>query len=211
MQRYDLINWFIREYGYTRYCEIGIDNPNKCFNRIECADKTGIDPHKGKTEPPHHFRITSDAFFRYYASAFVFDIALVDGCHLCEQVVRDVDNLLECLDENGTIIIHDCIPENAITAAEVRTPGATWSGTVWKAWSILRATRHGLHMHVVNQDHGLGIIRPGYQELYEGPYETFDDWQANRDEILQLLSVRELRSHFGKGAAHACNPENELA
>jgi hypothetical protein len=185
MRRYELINWFIEQYGYTRYLEIGIDNPSKCFDQVVCAHKTGVDPNVGRTNPPHHYRMTSDAFFKSVPGSF--DIVFVDGLHLRDQVLRDVDNALAVLAPNGTILMHDCWPPNERAAGATRHPAQPWYGTVWQAWAQLRATRRDLTMHVFADDCGIGIVRRGTQVLYTGPYQTFADFQAHHADILQII------------------------
>jgi len=47
-------------------------------------------------------------------------------------------------------------------------------------------------MHVVNIDHGCGVIRMGKQKLYDGPYETYGDLVEHRNDILKLISFEQL-------------------
>jgi len=196
VKRWQLINWFIREYGFKNYLEIGIDNPNNCHNKVTCPFKVGVDPNVGKTVPPHFFRLTSDAFFSQNDQ--VFDVIFIDGLHLADQVLRDVDNALTVLSYGGVIILHDCRPYSVAVAGESRVPGKSWYGTVWKAWARLRATRDDLEMHVIADDCGLGVIRRGRQQLYLGRYETFTDYVANQTELLSLMSPAYVPSLYGR-------------
>ena len=75
MMRYDIINWFINRYSYYYYLEIGTENPSKCFNKINCNYKRGIEPRydRGKLI----YKMTSDEFFKI--NNVIFDIIFVDG------------------------------------------------------------------------------------------------------------------------------------
>ena len=90
--------------------------------------------------------------------------------------MRDVENTLRYLRDDGVIVLHDCNPANASIAcpatsyADFRAQHrwwnllwvhASWSGDVWKAIVQLRSTRHDLRIAVLNCDHGVGIIRKG--------------------------------------------------
>jgi predicted O-methyltransferase YrrM len=40
-----------------------------------------------------------------------FDIVFVDGLHIEEQSTKDIHNALKVLNENGTIVVHDCFEQ----------------------------------------------------------------------------------------------------
>ena len=201
MKRFNLINWLIKKYGYFCYLEIGIDNPNNCFNKIKCDIKYSVDPHKGTTKADnekYHYRCTSDTFFNVISTIKFkgfFDIVFIDGLHESEQVLKDVENSLKHLSKSGTIIIHDCNPYNAEMCTKERHTGK-WTGDVWKAFAKLRATRTDLEMYCVDTDFGCGIIRFGKQELYTGKYNTYNDLDKNRNEILKLITVDDFCKHY---------------
>lgn len=197
MKRHDLINWFIAAYNYGKYLEIGVDNPSNCYDRIRCLQKVGVDPNKGWTRAPVYYRMTSDNFFRENRDRF--DVVFIDGLHTSAQVMRDVENSLAVLNDNGTIIVHDCWPTNAWHAAETRAPGKPWYGTVWHAWAKLRATRVDLSMRVILDDCGLGIIRRGEQELCKRPHDCFAEWRLWRDEFCRPIKPAEVCDYYGQG------------
>lgn len=196
MKRFQLVNWFVLQYGYRSYLEIGVDKAEHCHNRVRCERKVGVDPNVGKTNPPQYYRMTSDAFFAQNKEHF--DIVFIDGLHTCEQVIRDVLNSLAVLNQDGTIIMHDCHPYNARVGGEARIAGISWYGTVWRAWGHFRRTKSDLTMHVYNDDCGCGIIRRGSQVCYSRPCESWQDYASHQQEILQLISDKELAAHYGK-------------
>lgn len=187
-KRYELINYLIKKYGYKRYLEIGIDNPNNCYAKIECQLKNSIDPFKGKNSATH-FKMSSNQFFR--ENDREYDIVFIDGLHLYQQVANDIENSLNCLSQNGTIIVHDCNPTKESETEEART-SARWFGTVYKAWTYYRCTREDISMRVWMCDCGCGIIRKGKQKLYAGDYGTWIDFVNNRKEILLPIATKEL-------------------
>jgi hypothetical protein len=196
MRRYDLLNWLVQQHGYTRYLEIGIDNPSQCFHRVLVANKTGVDPRVGQTVPPVHYRMTSDAFFKINKERF--DLVFIDGLHVHQQVVRDVTNALAVLNEGGTIVMHDCMPYSAVVAGPEPVPGKSWYGTVWAGWVELRRTRPDLYMRVVPEDCGLGMVRRGSQEPLALDIQTWEQWAEHQTEIALPMSEAEMETCYGR-------------
>jgi predicted O-methyltransferase YrrM len=50
----------------------------------------------------------SDDFFKLNEEKF--DAIFVDGAHEAKQVIRDFDNSIKCLEDNGVIFLHDTCP-----------------------------------------------------------------------------------------------------
>ena len=77
-----------------------------------------------KARATRYFETTSDAFFEN-ETAFLerrrVDVALIDGLHTYEQVVRDVENTLRYLRDDGVIFLHDCNPRS-----NWRPPAEIW-------------------------------------------------------------------------------------
>jgi Methyltransferase domain len=105
------------------YLEIGVSR-GVAFRRITADEKIAVDPTfklsararklaDAKARATHYFETTSDAFF---ANETVFleqrgiDVALIDGLHTYGQVVRDVENTMRYLRDDGVIVLHDCKP-----------------------------------------------------------------------------------------------------
>jgi hypothetical protein len=185
MKRWEVINSLIQKHDYLRYLEIGVDNPNNCFNKIIAPHKYGVDPKGGGTH-----RMTSDRFFA--ENRFFYDIIFIDGLHIAEQVIRDVENSLCCLAQGGVILVHDLNPQTEEEQNENRTT-QRWYGSTWRAWAYFRATRPDLHMQTIDTDCGIGIIHRGGQEIYKGPCASWQDFVNNRQEILNLVPVEEFQ------------------
>ena len=133
---------------YKSYLEIGCFNDD-LFNKIKCEKKIGVDPYSGGT-----IRKTSDDFFN--ANDEKFDCIFIDGLHKYHQVKKDIDNSLKSLNENGIIILHDCLPNNYYEQAIPRSQ-YIWNGDVWKAIIECR-TREDIDTYTINADFGLGVI-----------------------------------------------------
>ncbi|WP_260860727.1 class I SAM-dependent methyltransferase [Mycobacterium tilburgii] len=106
----------------------------------------------------HYFETTSDAFFAN-ETAFLeqrgIDVALIDGLDTYPQAMRDVENTLRYLRDDGVIFLHDCNPRRAPIADSAASYGEfrskypwwdlswglnivnrlvrPWTGDVWKA------------------------------------------------------------------------------
>ena len=199
------------------YLEIGVEY-GFVFRRIAAEEKIAVDPAfrlrwlaDTKARATHYFETTSDAFFAN-ETAFLeqrgIDVALIDGLHTYRQVVRDVENTLRYLRDDGVIVLHDCNPANASIAfpatsyADFRAQNRwrnllsltlpPWSGDVWKAIVYLRSTRHDLRIAVLKCDFGVGIVRKGFPESrlsYSAAQIdalNYADLAADRDRLLNL-------------------------
>ena len=149
VKRWDLIQNIIDKKKYDNYLEIGCDK-DQSFSKIKVKNKIGVDPVSGG-----NIRSTSDQFFRTNTSKF--DIIFIDGLHHYEQVIKDVNNSLQILNDNGFILLHDCLPRSIAHQAIPRYRGS-WNGDVWKALVELR-TRSDLDTYTCQIDFGVGIVQ----------------------------------------------------
>lgn len=189
MKRWDVINYLIQKYNYKTYLEIGVDRGTN-FNQIKIYKKEGVDP-KGNCK----FRMSSDKFFHDAVGSKKYDIIFIDGLHHEDQCDNDIQNSLDHLNENGTIIVHDCNPPT-IRHQHVPRLQTQWNGTVWKSFVKLNY-RSDLLIWCVDTDEGCGIIRRGKQEARNFwlilEWEYFD---RNRKGLLNLISVEEFKCLF---------------
>ena len=215
------------------YLEIGVSK-GQAFRQIVADEKIAVDPafriSKECREQAdaggritHYFETTSDDFFARNADFLEqrpIDVALIDGMHTYEQVVRDVENTVRYLRDDGIIFLHDCNPPFALAArraeswddfvAQQRGPLVIgiWNGDVWKAIVHLRSTRDDLRIAVLDCDQGVGIVRKGAPEsrLSYTPAQikalTYGDLAADRKHLLNLKSPRYLSDFLASGAAH---------
>lgn len=183
--RTEIINSLIEKYNYKSYLEIGLFNMLN-FNSVKCEEKVGVDPAVSKAT----YKMTSDDFFKQNNKKF--DLIFIDGLHEHKQVLRDIENALNVLNENGTIVCHDMYPETEYEArhvSEYHGDGSIWSGDCYKAWIDLRMSREDLKMYVIDCDFGTSIIRKGSQELYKTNADvySFRYYKQNREKMMNVI------------------------
>lgn len=191
MLRFDIINLLIERNSYQRYLEIGVEGGD-AIRAVRCALKHGVDPASEHAT----FRLPSDVFFASLAARVEYDCIFVDGMHEEEQVLRDIENSLRHLSAGGTIVVHDVNPPSAWHQrdyVEAKLNGCRqWTGTVWRAWVRLRATRPDLRMLMVDTDWGCGIIQRGSQRCIDLPETfTYAQLEQHRAEWLGSISPAE--------------------
>lgn len=216
------------------YLEIGVSK-GQAFQRISADVKIAVDPAfrlssrtrelaDAKGRETHYFETTSDAFFQNEAELLErhpVDVALIDGLHTYEQVVRDVEYTVRHLREDGVIFLHDCNPpfelagrraeswEDFIAAQKGPLVIGLWNGDVWKAIVHLRSTRPDLIVGVLKCDQGVGFVRRGAPDSML-PYTpeqvaalTYADLKADRRRLLNLRPPRYVDEFLSAGASRA--------
>lgn len=188
IRRSAILNTLADKYGYQAYLEIGQGQREQNLDWIQCRIRVGVDP-----EPKLNaaFQMTSDDFFTLNNDTF--DLVFVDGLHHSGQVERDILNALAILNDNGSIVVHDCNPlaEEYQRVPRPKKP-KSWTGDVWKAWVKFRASRPDLTMFVIDVDFGCGVIRRGSQETIKIPDPlTYSQLASHRAEWLNLVSVQD--------------------
>ena len=149
VNRWDLIMKIIKFYNFKSYLEIGCDD-DYSFKKIDVPEKTGVDPYSGG-----NFKGTSDEFFLQNKKKF--DCIFIDGLHEYDQVCKDLDNSLNCINEGGIIFLHDALPANVHQQAVPRYK-IIWNGDVWKSIVYFR-TRNDCDIITCKIDHGVSIVR----------------------------------------------------
>jgi hypothetical protein len=120
-----------------KYLEIGIEYGYN-FDNVHFKTKIGVDPDpKCENEI---IKLTSDDFFE--KNCDFFDTVFIDGMHQSEYVLRDFNNSISKLNDNGVIFIDDILPLNyneqlKIPNKHVYENGILkyrepWTGDVWK-------------------------------------------------------------------------------
>ena len=195
MKRTDIINNFIQKLGYNSYLEIGTQNPNGNFNHINIKNKYSVEPFPPSelSANDYSFVGTSDQYFDFISPDTKFDIVFIDGLHHSNQVLKDIENSLNHLSDNGTIICHDCLPTTE-KMQERNDHGGEWTGDGWKAIAELRVERIDLDIKVVDTDYGCGIIRKGTNIPYitNENYKTYTYYSNNKNELLNVISTETL-------------------
>jgi len=205
----------IHDHPYRRqenHCAAAADQESVFRRDQRDLDVGRVAPLPGRTaNTAISFEAISDSFFAN-ETAFLeqhgVDVALIDGLHNYGQVVRDVENTLRYLRDDGIIVLHDCNPAHASVACPVTSKADfraqnhwwrfAWSGDVWKAIVYLRSTRHDLRVAVLKCDFGVGVVRKGLPESrlsYSAAQIdalNYADLAADRERLLNLKPPRYL-------------------
>ena len=233
LQRFDIIqaciNTIKKRKKEVNYLEIGVET-GFCFFMIKANRKLAVDPEfiiktstkiKAYIRNPYnfnnsYFELTSDDFFEqqqdYLKKIGGLDVVFIDGLHLSEQVIKDINNALKNLNDGGFILLHDCSPAAETSAIRAHHKfevyrmnlpdyNGIWNGDVWKAMVELRATRKDINVKVFDTDQGIGMltketpentIQLSEKELGALSYEDLDQ---NRASFLNLKSPAEFSKY----------------
>ncbi len=230
MNRIDVVRQALNGRDKPVYLEIGVSK-GRAFRQISAEEKIAVDPAfrlsersrrfaDEKARTTHYFEKTSDAFFENEAEFLAqrnIDVALIDGLHTYGQVVRDVENTLRYMKDDGVIVLHDCNPRTASIGFPAdsyedfvaKNPWWSvmfgWSGDVWKAMVQLRSTRDDLLIAVLNCDFGVGVVRKGLPESRLSYSEEsvaaldYEDLAADRQHLLNLKPPTYLADFLAAG------------
>ncbi|MGA3210477.1 MAG: class I SAM-dependent methyltransferase [Terriglobales bacterium] len=204
---YIVLHWVHQYLRPERYLEIGVRSGESLRAALPETKCLGIDPEPqvGATTDSRLqiCRMTSDDFFAHHSLQEVwqsptFDLAFIDGLHLFEQTLQDFMNLERTATRKSLILLHDCIPLDAVTCARDRTTHF-YSGDVWKAVHCLRRMRPDLKLTIVRTaPTGLclvGNLNPA-SEVMSSAYEEikrkylplmFGDYLALRHEMPAMI------------------------
>ena len=213
MNRIEVIQKIIDRINAKTYLEIGVEF-GSTFSKVKGKRKIAVDPElkisrKRKLanalsfSKVKYFEMTSDEFFAKQGDLFnqqKIDVAFVDGLHIYQQSLRDIENCLRFLSDKGVIVAHDCNPMNEASAAPSRETTERagerkWSGDVWKTIVHLRSKRPDLSIFTLDCDYGLGIIRKSKPEntLSYLPEQiekmVYKDLADNREKFLNLKNA----------------------
>ena len=202
--RFNVINHLAKTYynNNCSYLEIGVENPDNCYNLINISNKTSVDPEKISYDTNIDYVMTSDEFFdnlkkgnTAFDSNYKWDIIFIDGLHLAEQVYIDIQNAINHC--KGFVILHDCAPLNVYEAhsdydyyMKQRNP---WCGTTWKAFYKFR-TETNLKTYTVGVDYGIGVIdmkKTGTPIMFKNTWFEYGKFKDNIEYDLGLIHPSE--------------------
>lgn len=156
--RVNLVNFLINKNKFKNYLELGCYR-DFLFSKVDIDNKVGVDPVSGG-----NIREKSDDFF--LKNKLFFDIIFIDGLHIYNQVRKDLENALNCLNTDGIIMLHDCLPQNIFNQSVPRVDFDRWNGDVWKLVFQISAMSD-INFKVVTIDHGICIIKKKLNKNYK--------------------------------------------
>ena len=183
-----IVQDIIKKKNYKSYLEIGCFD-DELFNHIKCEQKVGVDPVSGGT-----VRKSSDQFFE--TNKDKFDCIFIDGLHEYHQVKKDIINSLKYLNDDGIILLHDCLPNNFYAQATPRCQ-YEWNGDVWKAIVEFRNNKD-VDVYTCNADYGIGVIfnRPNNnllnQTICDYKNFKFEEYYNNYNKLMNIIEYDDL-------------------
>lgn len=185
MNHTKIINLLIHKYWFKSYLEIGVQTAEQNYDRIDLDSdsKVGVDPCLIMKD--NLLSVTSDVFFAHQTDKF--DIIFLDGLHHSDQVERDFNNSIRCLNDNGVVLIHDTCPdEEQYTTVPRQTK--RWYGNVFSfALNLGRYT--GINFLTLDIDCGITIVwKTGAASPPLLPAYQFS-WAQYLEMKVQLLNV----------------------
>ncbi len=197
INRWDLIKEIIKIRNFSSYLEIGCDDDHS-FNNITVNDKIGVDPYSGG-----NFRGTSNFFFSQNNRKF--DCIFIDGLHEYDQVCNDLENSLNCLKENGIILLHDTLPANIHQQAVPRYK-IIWNGDVWKSIVKYRIKKD-CDIVTCKIDHGVSVVQKIINkkplkniDILDCKKLNFKDFYENHKEYMRIMSYKEVIDYISKSS-----------
>lgn len=216
MLRTDVIQDILIKKKADTYLEIGVAKGDNFFP-LNAKQKIAVDPrfrfklrkklkwlfkNRDNLKAKYH-QVGSDDYFENEKLTCPLDVAFIDGLHSYQQSLKDVNNTLKHLKDDGVIIMHDCFPPNEASAhpatsvsdaASMNLPGWTgqWCGDVWKTVCYLRSNRDDLKIFVLDCDCGLGVITKSENEstldltVEDIDKLTYNELVQNKEKYLDL-------------------------
>lgn len=197
-RRFDIINYLIENYNLENYLEIGVFQGEN-IRLVKASHKDGVDPGaEGYVAPEVNYPMTSDEFFELIKDhdEIKYDIIFIDGLHHAAQVAKDLKNAMKHIVDKGFIVMHDCNPVS-FEAQKVPRETIAWNGDTWIAYAEFKANHPTVECCVVDTDFGVGVIRvTGRESIHTSNILTWERFDANRKEILNLISVDEFKNTY---------------
>lgn len=205
-----LIQYLIDKYGLKSYLEIGVKNPASNYDKIECEYKDGCDPDLTQPDAKKFTiaRYESDLYFKKvfdfkekHGEIKLFDLVFIDGLHHADQVKRDFQNSLHCLNDGGFIIIHDTCPETE-KGTEVPRVNKRWWGDVYKFVMNLGQYK-GIQYFTLNIDEGITIVWKDatQREKDTCPDCDFDYYNTMKEFYLNIIPPSDLDKYLPDASA----------
>jgi len=186
------------------YLEIGVEY-GYTFKRINIENKIGVDPDP-KYDDVRILKQTSDEFFENNESKI--DIIFIDGMHQSDYVLKDLNNSIECLSENGIIFIDDILPENEREQYKIPIKhkyengilkyGEPWTGDVWKVvYFLLKNYKEYIKFEIYKHPNYRGVGKFKFSKkikISPEKIEEIENYSYNEDFEDYLSLIKQCKS-----------------
>jgi hypothetical protein len=216
-QKFDIINWLGRHYGYKTYLEVATPTTGLQFARIDTTTYPLAERllYRAPADFEDGLRIdyrceaddSSELFMRLRRAGKTYDVVFVDAFHTYECARRDLENAVHLLSSRGTLVVHDCNPVRREFVHPTMQPGV-WCGLTYAAFLDFVYRREDLEFCVVDTDYGVAVVRrqgafgparsggtPTQEALLKhdvlalARHLDWDFFDAHRRRLLRLVSV----------------------
>jgi hypothetical protein len=185
----DLLIYLAKRIKAKSYLEIGVQNRFKNLERMGITDSIGVDPDRNSQAD---CIMTSDRFFEINKKKF--DLIFIDGMHEKEQVERDFNNSVCCLNRGGLIVMHDTAPEAEYLTHVPRDKKGRWLGDVYKFICHLNSI-NGIDFRTMDFDNGCTVAWIDEEAKgFEVPEITWDYYLQNKDGLLRIVDFAQLEN-----------------
>jgi len=187
----DVVNYLIEHRGFLSYLEMGYDTVGP-FNQVLAPYKVAV-----ANRPGEGVQDATEEFFA--ANQSRFDVIVINGLHLQEQVLIDVEQARGCLRSGGCILINACLPTTHESQLRTRLSLARpWMGDVWKAVVQFRR-RRDCDVAVLDVGAGVGLLfeRENSRPTTDDIPLTWEAYAKNRDDLLNIKSIDDMKTFVG--------------
>ena len=129
-RKFHLMHELARIHDYRSILEISTANSGYTYNEIDqsrfdvCRRLSYLAPDDWTDGASVDYRSsdhdTSECLHQIQAQGLRFDIVFLDACHEYNCSHRDLRTALELVNDDGIIVVHDCLPENQVGCAPFR-------------------------------------------------------------------------------------------
>lgn len=183
MKRTDVIQHLIDKYKLYSYLELGTQDKDQNFNKINCGRKMCVDIDPAAKA---YFTGSTDKFFQMNQD-LQYDIVFIDASHIADDVRKDFENALKV--NPKFILLHDVNPETYERTLVPRpTKTGTWNGNAWR-FAVSLNGYDDFKFYTVDEDHGVMVVQSKINQcdmlVSEMSWEEFD---KNRKKYLNLIT-----------------------
>lgn len=191
MTRTDALNKVIKDKGYSKYLEIGLQKSIN-FDYIECEIKHSVD----NKEKAATYNTTSNEFFA--SNKEKYDLIFIDGDHSFEQSLADFNNAIEHLSEGGCVAMHDVLPKNKLyTQPE-------WCGSVWKTALCVSSNNT---ITTFAEDHGVMFVwtqNKSYEDINSSALYPGVEFLKKELNVVSIDSLSSVKAYMS--TSHPVSP-----
>lgn len=212
MLRETVLAGFLALHDEARYLEIGVHSGHT-FHPLQAALKVAVDPDfqfevpaQNVTKEVEYHEVTSDQYFGTIATpGKKFNVIYVDGLHTAEQTLRDVLNAVECLEDDGVIVVDDVIPSSYAASLPdfddfdrvrksiaLEAGGHAWMGDVYRVVFFVQTFMQGWEYAVVEENHGQLVMWRQRRSKVAHPERTIE-WTGRIDLLTMIKNFEDMR------------------